>query len=141
MSDLAQFESKFRRLAELRERRDEDKAALKASENAYREYESELLETVADSALRGSVEFDFGGDLGVIRFQPRATIYGKIIDQHQALESLEAEYLREEMTKETIEARRLNELVRDKLEQGEELPEGIGFYERKFFTISHKNNG
>lgn len=60
MSDLAQFEAKFRRLAELREQRDTDKAALKNSENAYREYEAELLETVADSSLRGSVEFDFG---------------------------------------------------------------------------------
>jgi hypothetical protein len=139
MSELAGLEHKFRRLAELREERDTDKAALKASENAYREYESELLETVAESSLRGSVEFDFGGDLGVIRFQPRATIYGKVVDQHAALDALDEEMLREEMTKEAIEARRLNEYVRDKLERGEELPEGIGYYERKFFTISHKN--
>lgn len=139
MSDLAGFESKFRRLAELREQRDIDKAALKSSENAYREYESELLETVADSSLRGSVEFDFGSDLGVIRFQPRATIYGKVVDKSMALDSLEAELLREEMTSPAIEARRLNELVRDRLERGEELPDGIGYYERKFFTISHKN--
>jgi hypothetical protein len=141
VSDLAQFEAKFRRLAELREQRDTDKAALKNSENAYREYEAELLETVADSSLRGSVEFDFGGDLGVIRFQPRGTIYGKVIDKAAALDSLEAEMLKEEMTSEAIEARRLNEYVRDLLERGEELPEGIGFYERKFFTITHKANG
>lgn len=138
MSDLANFESKFRRLAELREQRDIDKAALKNSESAYREYESELLETVADSSLRGSVEFDFGGDLGVIRFQPRGTIYGKVVDKAAALDSLDEAMLREEMTSEAIEARRLNELVRDYLERGEELPEGIGFYERKFFTITHK---
>ncbi len=140
MSDpMVTFEAKFRRLAELREQRDIDKAALKNSENAYREYESELLETVADSALRGSVEFDFGGDLGVIRFQPRATLYGKVVDKSAALDSLDKAMLREEMTSEAIEARRLNELVRDYLERGEELPEGIGFYERKFFTITHKN--
>lgn len=139
MSELAGFESKFRRLAELRQARDEAKAAQTAAESAYREYEADLLEQVADSSLRGSVEFDFGEDLGVIRFQPRGTIYGKVVDKMAALDSLDAEMLREEMTSEAIEARRLNEFVRDKLEAGEELPEGIGYYERKFFTISRKN--
>lgn len=138
MSDLAALESKFRRLAELRETRDIDKAAADASEGEYREYESELLETIDESALRGTVEFDFGGDLGRIRFQPRRTIYGKIIDKNAALDAFEEEAIADEMTAPKIEARRLNEYVRDRIEAGQDLPTGVGYYERRYVTISRK---
>jgi len=138
MSDLAALESKFRRLAELRETRDIDKSTADASESAYREYEAELLETIDESALRGTVEFDFGGDLGRIRFQPRRTIYGKIIDKNAALDAFEEEAIADEMTAPKIEARRLNEYVRDRMESGQELPDGVGWYERRYVTISRK---
>lgn len=138
MSDLLALESKFRRLAELRETRDVDAQAAKASEEAYREYETELLATIDESALRGTVEFDFGGDLGIIRFQPRRTIYGRIVDKNAAMDAFEQEALMDEMTAPKIEARRLNEYVRDKLESHQELPDGIGYYERRYVTISRK---
>lgn len=138
MSDLAALESKFRRLAELREERDIDKKASENSEAAYREYEAELFEAVEESALRGTVEFDFGGDLGKIRFQPRRTIYGRVIDKNAALDAFENEALVDEMTAPKIEARRLNEYVRDRLENGQELPDGVDYYERRYFTISRK---
>lgn len=138
MSDLAALESKFRRLAELREQRDFDKQTAETSESAYREYEAELFEVVDESALRGTVEFDFGGDLGVIRFQPRRTIYGKIVDKNAAFEAFENEAIVEEMTAPKIEARRLNEYVRERLEENGELPDGIGYYERRYMTISRK---
>lgn len=135
---LAALESKFRRLAELREQRDIDKKSSEQSEAEYREYEAELFETIEDSALRGTVEFDFGGDLGVVRFQPRRTIYGRVIDKNAALDALDVIGLSEEMTAPKIEARRLNELVRDYVERGEELPDGVDYYERRYMTISRK---
>ena len=138
MSDLYLLESKFRRLAELREERDFAKKTAETAESAYREYEAELFGVVEDSALRGTIEFDFGGDLGTIRFQPRSTIYGRVIDKFAALESLENEALLDEMTAPKVEARRLNEYVRDRMENGQELPDGIDYYERRFFTISRK---
>lgn len=138
MSDLAGLESKFRRLAELREERDIAKQAEKAAEEAYREYEASLFEEIEDSSLRGTVEFDFGDDLGKIRFQRRSTIYGRIIDKNAAMDAFENEALVEEMTAPKVEAKRLNEYVRERLENDGELPEGIGYYEKKFFTISRK---
>lgn len=139
MSDLAALESRFRRLAELRRERDIDAAAAKASESAYREYEAELLEALEDSNVKGALSFDFGGDLGEIKFQRRKTLYGRIIDKRVAMQSLLAEGLDEQMTGTKIEARRLNELVRERDESGEDLPEGIGFYEKRFISISHKS--
>lgn len=139
MSELSELESKFRRFAELRDTRDYEKAAAEASERAYREYEQQLFEDVEDSALRGTIQFDFGGDLGIIRFQPRRTIYGRVIDKNAAQEAFENEAIIDEMVSPKIEARRLNEYVRDRLENGQSLPEGIDFYERQFFTISRKS--
>lgn len=136
---LDTVESRFRRLAELREERDISKAAAESAEKAYREYEAELFESVSESALSGSVEFDFGGDLGKIRFQPRSTVYGRVIDKNAALEAFENEAIVDEMTAPKIEARRLNEYVRDCIEQGRDLPEGIDYYERKYMTISRKS--
>lgn len=139
MTELAQLESKFRRLAELREDRDIAKKTAETAEGEYREYEAELFVAIEDSSLRGTVEFDFGGDLGIIRFQPRSTIYGRVIDKNAALDAFENEALVDEMVAPKIEARRLNEYVRDRLESGQELPDGVGYYERKFFTISRKS--
>lgn len=138
MSEIARLESKFRRLAELREDRDIDAAAAKRSEAAYREYEAMLLEEVEDSALKGTVEFDFGGDLGVIRFQPRQTIYGKIEDKNAAYDAFENEAIIDEMTVPKFEARRINEYVRERMESGLPLPDGIGYYVKKYITISRK---
>src|SRR5687768_2099250 len=131
MSELSQLESKFRRLAELREDRDIAKKTAETAEAEYREYEAELFVAIEDSSLRGTVEFDFGGDLGVIRFQPRSTIYGRVIDKNAALDAFENEALVDEMVAPKFEARRLNEYVRDRLETGQELPDGVGYYERK----------
>lgn len=135
---LAGLESKFRRLAEKREDRDIAKSAYEKRERDYREYEAELFEQIEDSALRGTVEFDFGGDLGVIRFQPRRTIYGRIIDKNAALDAFENEAIADEMSSPKIEARRLNEYVRDRLENNQNLPTGVDFYIKQYFTISRK---
>lgn len=139
MSDLSALESRFRRLAELRRDRDIDSQAAKASESAYREYEAELLEALDGSNLKGAISIDFGGDLGEIKFQRRKTTYGRIIDKRAAMQALAAEGLDEQMTGTKIEARRLNELVRERQESGENLPDGIGFYDKQFISISHKS--
>lgn len=136
--ELAALESRFRRLAELRVERDQDAVAAKKSEEAYREYEAELLSIVEDSGLKGTIEFDFGGDLGRISFQRRKTTYGRIIDKAAALRAFQEESIIEAMTGEKIEARRLNELVRERQESGEDLPDGVDFYDKKFISISHK---
>lgn len=139
MSEFNTLKSRFRRLAELRQQRDIDKKIAEGSEAEYREYEAEVYEAIEESDLKGSIEFDFGDDLGTFRFSKRSTIYGKIIDMNQALDSLEDRAIVDEMTATKIEAKRLNELVRTAIENGEELPPGIGSYDRKFITITRKN--
>lgn len=138
MSDLNALKSKFLRLAEVRQERDVAKKTAENAEKDYRELEAELLEAVEEAGIKKSITFDFGGELGTIQFVPRATIYGRIVDADAALQSFEEQAVVDEMTGTKFEARRLNEFVRDCLENGRELPAGVGFYERKGITISRK---
>lgn len=136
MSDLAEFKSRFLRLLELREERDIDKAKSKRSEAAYREYEAELFEEIKEAGIKGRLTFDFGPDVGTAKFQLRTTTYGKLEDKGAALAALKAEGLDELIYEEAVRERRLNELVRDRIEAKAELPEGVGWYDRKGITIS-----
>jgi hypothetical protein len=136
-SDFEGLKSRFRRLAELRQTRDIDKKTAEMSEVEYREYEAEVLAAIEDSSLKGSIEFDFD-ELGAYRFTKRATTYGRVTDMNLALDYFDDNAITDEMTAPKVESKRLNEFVRDAVENGRDLPEGIGSYERKFITITRK---
>jgi hypothetical protein len=138
VSDISEFKSRFQRLLELREARDIDKKKATTSEKAYREYEAELWEELSELGVKGTISFDFGGDLGTAKFVSRATTYGKIIDSEAALRALKAAGYGDVIYSEAVREGRLNELVRDLLESKTELPEGVDFYTRKGISISRK---
>jgi hypothetical protein len=138
VSDTADFKAKFQRLLELREARDIDKAKSKKSEAEYREAEAELFAELEEAGIRGRLEFDFGGDLGVAKFQRRSTIYGRIVNKQAALESLKAMGLDDVIYEEAVREGRLNEKVREWLETKAEIPEGIDYYPREGISISRK---
>lgn len=138
MSDMDEFKSSFQRLAELRTQRDADKKAASVSEAAYREKEAELYAELEEAGIRGRLEFDFGGDLGTIKFQRRSTIYGRVLNKEDALQALKKMGLNDVIYSEAVNQGRLNERVRDWLETGTELPEGLDFYTRDAISISRK---
>lgn len=138
MSAIDEFKANFRVLAELREERDRTKKEADAAEKEYRAKESELYAELEEGGIRGRQEFDFGGDLGTIKFQRRSTIYGRVENKETARKAIQAMGLDEELLTPTVALGRLNERVRDWLESGQELPEGIGFYTRDGISISRK---
>lgn len=135
-TEMTDLKAKFRNLLELRVQRDEDKAAADASSRAYREAESELYTEMEDAGMRGRITFDFGGDLGKAGFQLRRTTYGRVLDNETAIAALEAEGLSDVIYDKAVREGRLNELVRDRLEARDKLPDGIDFYDRKGLSIS-----
>lgn len=145
MSDdnvFAQLESKFRRLAELRVERDQSKTANQKAEKEYRSYEAELIAELAESKTKGTHSFDFGGDLGEMKFISKKTVYGQVVDHQLAAAYFASEegeassQTTEVMYEPKIIGRRLNEIARECHEDGGEFPPGIGFYEKKFISIS-----
>jgi hypothetical protein len=130
--------SKFRRLVELRERRDITKGAADSAEEEYREYEAELFDEMANSPVKGTRRIDLGEPHGLVVFTPRETKFGRILNLDDALDYFEQRQMSDEMTKPGIAKRKLNEMVRELLEQGKSLPPGIDWYANRGITISKK---
>lgn len=135
---LDQFKAGFQRLLELREDRDIKQGAFKKADKLYKEAESQLYEELQEAGIRGRLEFDFGGDLGIAKFQRRSTKYGRVIDKDAAVAALKALGLDDVIYDTAVREGRLNEKVRDWLETNTELPDGVDFYERKGISISRK---
>jgi hypothetical protein len=130
------LKNKLRQLAEDRRARDQADLAKKAAERQYRQTEAEIIAMLEESGQKGRITFNFGGELGTISFQKKSTIYGRVLDRNQALDVFEERAMVDEMTEPKISDRRLNEFVRNELEQGNDLPDGIDYHERKFVSIS-----
>lgn len=130
--------SQYRRLIELREKRDEAKVTLKNAEQEYRECDAELYEEMEHGPFKGSRKIDLGGAHGVVTFTPRATPYGRIIDREAAVAYFEEQGELHTMIEDKVIARRLNELVKERLEAGASLPPGVDFYYRRAVAISRK---
>ncbi len=133
--DLAK---KFRRLMELRERRDADKLASENSEKEYRELEAEVWEEYDESPLEGAIKVDLGGDYGTVTFVPKETYYGRIIDREKALEHFENRAMIDEVTEPKPVMARIHEIVRDVIDQGGSMPPGLDFYAKRYIQITRK---
>jgi len=131
---------KLRRLMELRTKRDETKAAAEAAEKEYREGEADVWEALSDGPMDRLNNIDLGEPWGKVSFHAKETIYGRIIDEDAALEYFEQRAMADEVTKPKIVMARVNELVRDAVEQGESLPPGTDFYPKRFVQITRKKS-
>lgn len=116
---------KAKELKKLRAKRDKDKDKAKASEAEYRKCEAELMQ------LMEAEDTDAVKVSGVL-FSPTETVYAKMDDRTEFVE-----WARENAP-ELIEDRErkelTNQLVRERLDNGEVLPPGLGFYVRQYIS-------
>lgn len=129
---------KARRLFELREARDADKKRADSSEAAFREAEQEFFMALENSPVKGTQKIDLGGDIGEVSFSPRETYFGRILDSDKAQDYFEARAMADEMFQPKIAKKRLNEFVRECLDNGTPLPDGVDFYATRGITISRQ---
>jgi hypothetical protein len=135
---VASLESKARRLVELRDARDVDKETAKNSEKAYRAYEQEFFQAVADSPIKGALKLDLGGGVGEVSFSLRETTYGRVLDAEKAAEYFKARSMDAAMFEPKISGQRLNEHIRELLDNGTPPPEGLDFFVNRGVTISRQ---
>lgn len=128
--------SKLRRLMETRQARDEAKKGLEIAEEEYRDSESDVYEALEESDVQGTVKVDLGDPWGVVSFRTRETYFGRIIDEEAALEHFERRAMVEEVSAPKFVKRRINEIVRDALEQDGKMPPGIDYYAQRGVTIT-----
>ena len=140
MSDDVQIlgvsDAELKDFVDKREERDRLKAESDRAEEAYREIEAliwDKMDENEDNVLDRNL-----ADGRRVHIDKRSTIYSRILDSDTLLDSLENEGRVEEMTKPGFEKRRLNEYVRECLETGRPLPEGLDFYEKRYLRYSQK---
>lgn len=111
------------------------KAESDSATEDYRQAEEDLIERMEELGLK-NFTVDLPG-VGEVRFTRRKpTIYGRIVDADAAYMALADQGRADEMFAPKVQASRLNELVRESLEQGMPLPDGVDFYERAGITVS-----
>lgn len=131
--DTLALEDDLRELVDLDRAKKEAAAAEKAANGAYRRKEAEVYEKfeAAYGANIKTINVDLGPGYGSMRFGRRTTIYGKIEDEHAARESLRALGLEDAMFQPKPFAKALNDFVKELIESGAELPDGVDFTERR----------
>jgi tRNA A58 N-methylase Trm61 len=130
--------SKLRRLMETRQARDEAKKALEIAEENFRETESDVYEALDEDAVVGTIKVDLGDPWGVVAFRNRETYFGRIIDEEAALAHFEQRAMVEEVSAPKFVKRRINEIVRDALEQDGKMPPGLDYYAQRGVTITRQ---
>lgn len=133
--------SKLRRLMEARVKRDDDKKVAETSEKYYREIEDEVYHELEESGVVGTVKVDLGDPFGVVSFKTRETAYGRVIDDDAALEYFENRGMVDDVTAPKFKRKRVSEIVRELLEDGEtEMPPGVDYYFNRGVTITRQKD-
>lgn len=130
--------AKGRRLMELKAEKERTAKAAEAAERTYRSAESDFWMDL-DEEGDLTVKKDLGEPYGVVTFQKRQTITGRILNDEEAEAALAA--LGEEdaiLGPRKPRGKVLNELVRSRLESGQPLPDGIDFNTRRFITATRR---
>lgn len=125
----------LRRFYEKKRAHHEAKAASDEATAEYRIAEEALLDAMDDAGLKSGT-YDLPG-IGKVRFTRRKpTIYGRINDLEQAMEAFENSGRVDELFHPKVEGARLNEYVRECMDQGIPLPPGVDYYAKEGVTVS-----
>lgn len=134
--------AKGRRFIEARERRDELKQAYDDAKAEYEALESEFWDELAPSDPNAidyklaAHKIPLGQPWGTVMFQPRETVYGRIIDDELALKYYENRAMQDDVTAPKFVMARINEEVRERRENDQPMPPGIDYYQRRFVSVT-----
>lgn len=133
-----QTKAHLRRFMEVRDARDAANKAAETAEKAYRDMEADVYEEMKNSGVKGSIKVDLGDPWGVTSFSTRETFFGRIVDKDAALAYYEDRAMIEEVSEPKFVMKRINDEVRDALEQASEMPPGHDWYARRGITITRQ---
>lgn len=129
------LKSEARKLLKLRDtakKADTEAKRAKDARNAQERVVSDLLE---DQDVK-TTTIDLGEPYGEWKVGRRKKIFSRVFDLDKLLEALRAEGREEEAIKHDVRKAPLNELVRERLETGEPLPDGLDFSETPYIQMS-----
>ena len=123
------IEDQARALRSLREKRDTLKADFEEADEAYKKAVEELYQRMDETGVDGL-------KIDGINFVPSETVYPNVQDRSAFVEW--ARDHDEELVENRERKALLNQLVRERIDNGEPLPPGIGFYVRE--TVAQRSS-
>ena len=121
------------RLSRLRILKEADKTAAGRADVAhkkYKDYEAETWNAMRDVEVQTTRTDD-------ALYVRRSTIYATVQDQYAFEEWCRSKDLSEAYLEQRPAKARLNEMVRDLQDTGQEMPPGIGWYPNEFISITN----
>lgn len=131
---------KARRLVDLKDRKAKLEREAEAAAQEYREAEADFWMDLEEGGAK-TITLELGEPYGTVQFQRRETITGRVLNDEAASEALEAMGLGEAVLgPRKVRQKVLSEHVRDWLQSGQPLPEGVDFSARRYVTVTRKGS-
>jgi hypothetical protein len=130
----------LRRLLEARQAHDEAKAAEKIAKQEKDEIEQEVFDRFEESGQEGTLKVNLGDPWGIVAFRTRETFYARIIDPDEAADYYEQRAMMDEVSAPKFVMARLNEEVREAIDQGAKLPPGLDYYANRGMTVTRQKD-
>lgn len=118
------LETLARRVIDARAEYDEAYKEKVKKENAKKGAEADMNEAMAKAKLPGAT-LDLGPGYGNVQFNREQKVNSSVFDEHAAIEYFEEQGLASGYVQGKVRKKPLNQLVRESLENGQELPPGI----------------
>lgn len=97
----------------------------------YKEFEADTFHYMKRNGLDGVTAVGF-------RFEPRATVLSSVNNLDEFEDWLRTEGLEEEFLRPEPRKARLNELVRERLDNQQDFPPGVTAYAREYISITER---
>lgn len=130
----------LRRLMEARQDYDEAAALEKRLKSVRDEVELDVFDHFENAGVMGSIKADLGEPWGVVSFRTRETHYAQIIDSDEVEEHYAQRAMLDEVSAPKFVKARLNEEVRECLDQGRDLPPGLSYYTNRGMTVTRQKS-
>lgn len=117
----------LRELRKLKADRDKKKEAFSAAEDKFKRKQYEVYARMEAEGIGSTTDTRLG-----IQFVPAETVYATIQDRSEFVDWAKANDV--ELVKEDAREDLLNQLVRERLDNGEPLPPGVGFRVRQYIS-------
>lgn len=135
----ARLDTLGRKLLDLRAINDKAQAAAKKAKADLDGHQRQVFDAMQDLGLK-TTTIDLGPGYGTVQLGRRETIRSRIIDLDTALDAFEREARTDEITKTDVRKAVLNELVRERLETGQKLPDGVDFTRTPFIQVTRRKS-
>lgn len=128
--------AKLRRLIAAREKVDELEVALEAAKKDKDILDSEVWDMLNEAPMRPPFKFIIDGE--EIIFHNKTTPYGKILDYDKAYEWAREKGWDEALNEDRFVMARVNEEIRERIDDNAEMPPGIGYTEKRWVAITRQ---